>query len=148
MRRVGALLLSGACAVVVATEAPASAAADPSPGNSVSFQCTTAPPDPQALASCAWHPFPVRVVWSWTNEAGNCGAGGVPLSYDDSGPEVVISADRPPDHDGWYNHPVAFSVSGLDTASGIASCAGNTTYSGPQDRNASVAGSCTDGAGN
>jgi hypothetical protein len=74
--------------------------------------------------------------------------GGVPLSYDDSGPEVVISADRPPDHDGWYNRPVAFSVNGLDTASGIASCAGNTTYSGPQDRNASVGGSCTDGAGN
>ncbi|HEX4735120.1 MAG TPA: hypothetical protein VH247_11940 [Thermoleophilaceae bacterium] len=90
----------------------------------------------------------VELIGTCTDQAGNSASRGTPLAYDDSAPEIVISADRLPDHDGWYNHPVAFSVSGLDTASGIASCAGNTTYSGPQDRNASVGGLCTDGAGN
>jgi hypothetical protein len=83
-----------------------------------------------------------------TNQAGLSTTGGAPLAYDDSGPEVLISAERPPDHNGWYNHPVAFTVGGEDGASGIASCAGNTTYSGPQSGNATVSGSCTDGAGN
>ncbi len=83
-----------------------------------------------------------------TDQAGNSAAGSAPLSYDDSAPEVVVAPDRPPDHDGWYNHPVGFTVGGVDGASRIASCAGNTSYSGPENARASVGGSCTDVAGN
>jgi len=83
-----------------------------------------------------------------TDQAGNSALGGAPLAYDDGRPEVLIAANRPPDHDGWYNHPVSFAVGGVDGASGIASCAGSTTYAGPDSASGSVAGSCTDVAGN
>jgi hypothetical protein len=231
-----------------------SAAADPSPGNSVTFTCTT-PPDPTPLATCAWYQGPVRVTWDWTNRgielntngcdthtenpdspaggtsltctvtypdgtneatavlgadvtppllapalvrppdvngwynhsvalnpggsdassglsgcsaptysgpdgaaarldgacadmAGNVATGGVSFPYDSTPPAVTVSPGRQPDHNGWYNHPVSLTVSGADATSGLASCAGNTTYAGPADASASVFGSCTDNAGN
>ena len=48
---------------------------------------------------------------------------------------------------GWYNHPVGVSFAGSDATSGLAGCS-TTTYSGPDSGNASVAGTCTDNAGN
>ncbi|HEY1596519.1 MAG TPA: fibronectin type III domain-containing protein [Thermoleophilaceae bacterium] len=67
----------------------------------------------------------------------------------DRTPPVVASAipARAPDHDGWYNHPVAFSFQGSDTPSGLASCA-TVVYSGPDSASGSVTGGCTDLAGN
>ena len=58
-----------------------------------------------------------------------------------------IAAQRGPDMNGWYNHPIQVAVSGTDATSGIASCA-NPTYSGPDSGSASVSGTCTDNAGN
>ena len=58
-----------------------------------------------------------------------------------------ITAQRGPDMNGWYNHPVQVAVSGTDAMSGIASCM-NPTYSGPDSGSASVSGTCTDNAGN
>jgi hypothetical protein len=58
-----------------------------------------------------------------------------------------ISAERGPDTNGWYNHPLRVAVSGSDQLSGIASCTA-VTYSGPDSSSASVTGSCTDNAGN
>jgi hypothetical protein len=54
---------------------------------------------------------------------------------------------RPPDANGWYNHPVAVSFAGSDATSGLAECS-SATYSGPDNGGASVAGACTDNAGN
>jgi hypothetical protein len=67
----------------------------------------------------------------------------------DKTPPTVTGATpaRPPDHDGWYNHPVAFTFSGSDALSGLASC-DTVTYSGPDGGAASVAGGCRDVAGN
>lgn len=67
----------------------------------------------------------------------------------DNTPPTVTSATpaRPPDHDGWYNHPVAFTFHGTDTPSGIASC-DTVTYAGPDGAAALVTGGCTDLAGN
>ena len=84
-----------------------------------------------------------------TNGAGLTTAGApVAFKYDDGAPTVTgASADRPPDHDGWYNHAVTLAFHGTDGASGIAGCT-TTSYSGPDDSTASIKGSCTDVAGN
>jgi len=60
---------------------------------------------------------------------------------------TAIAAARGPDVNGWYNHPVAVSVSGTDATSGIASCT-SVSYAGPDSSSATVTGSCRDNAGN
>ena len=60
---------------------------------------------------------------------------------------VVTTLDRAPDANGWFIAPVGWTTTGADAGSGIASCTSGT-YSGPDTANASVAGSCTDAAGN
>jgi hypothetical protein len=69
--------------------------------------------------------------------------------YIDGTPPTVtgITPSRPPDNDGWWNHPVSFTFSGTDATSGIASC-GTVNYSGPDGGAAPVTGSCRDVAGN
>jgi hypothetical protein len=58
-----------------------------------------------------------------------------------------MSPARPPDHDGWWNHPVAFAFAGTDATSGIAAC-DTVNYTGPDGDASKVTGSCTDVAGN
>ena len=70
------------------------------------------------------------------------------LNYDATPPTMMEAMpSRPPDHNGWYNHPVSFAFSGTDSISGIASCS-RPTYSGPDTASAVVTGNCTDRAGN
>jgi hypothetical protein len=54
---------------------------------------------------------------------------------------------RPPDYNGWYNHPVAFGFVGQDATSGVASCTSGT-FGGPDGLGLTIAGSCSDIAGN
>ena len=54
---------------------------------------------------------------------------------------------RPPDHGGWWNHPVALSFRGADATSGIAGC-DTVTYAGPDSATAQAKGGCRDAAGN
>jgi hypothetical protein len=67
----------------------------------------------------------------------------------DSTPPTVtgIEPARPPDHDGWWNHPVAFTFNGTDATSGIAGC-DVVSYGGPDGGAADVTGGCRDKAGN
>ena len=67
----------------------------------------------------------------------------------DSTPPTVtgIEPARPPDHDGWWNQPVAFTFVGTDATSGIAAC-DVVPYSGPDGAGAQVSGGCRDKAGN
>jgi hypothetical protein len=60
-----------------------------------------------------------------------------------------IAADRGPDANGWYNHPVTVTVTGSDAApgSGLASCT-TVSYAGPNSGSATVSGTCRDNAGN
>ncbi len=91
----------------------------------------------------------VRVSGSCRDLAGNATAAQSPtFDYDATPPTVAVVASRPPDHNGWYNHPVSFSASGTDAASGVASCSAPTNYTGPAGAHASVSGSCIDMAGN
>jgi hypothetical protein len=60
---------------------------------------------------------------------------------------LTINTARPPDYNGWYNHPIALSWSGSDATSGIAGCS-SVTYGGPDGAGATAGGGCTDNAGN
>jgi hypothetical protein len=95
------------------------------------FASDTPPPGPSVTCTVTW----------------SDGFGGktVTVLVDKTAP-VVISATpaRPPDHDGWYNHPVAFAFNGSDATSGIASC-DTITFGGP---GGTLTGGCTDLAGN
>src|SRR5437899_3347759 len=89
-----------------------------------------------------------RASASCTDNAGNVGGAGVPVNYDSGAPSIdSITFDRPPDSNGWYNHPVRVTFHGSDGGSGIAACT-DVTYPGPDTNSTTVNGTCTDKAGN
>jgi hypothetical protein len=70
------------------------------------------------------------------------------VNIDASPPTVTgYTADRGPDHDGWWNHPVALQFNASDATSGISGC-DVITYGGPDGDKAPVTGGCRDIAGN
>ncbi len=72
----------------------------------------------------------------------------ITIRLDKTAPTVTATPARAPDSNGWYNHSLAVSFNGTDATSGIESCVPPQTYSGPDNANASVSGSCRDRAGN
>jgi hypothetical protein len=84
-----------------------------------------------------------------TDMAGNVSSSlGYGLSYDATAPEVIsASAERAPDVNGWYNHPVTFAIAGDDATAGIQACP-DVTYAGPDGAVSSLVGLCSDRAGN
>jgi hypothetical protein len=54
---------------------------------------------------------------------------------------------RPPDYNGWFNHPVGVSFRGADATSGVQSCT-SAGYGGPDAAGVVLGGSCRDVAGN
>ena len=52
-----------------------------------------------------------------------------PLRRDASDDHLALPT-RPPDHNGWYTHPVSFAFNATDATSGVSGCT-NTTYTGP-----------------
>jgi hypothetical protein len=102
------------------------------------------------IASCSSGTFGGggSVSGSCTDNAGNSGSAGVSINYDASAPTIdSVTLDRPPDSDGWYNHPVRVTFHGSDGGSGIDSCT-DVSYSGPDTGGTTVNGTCTDKAGN
>jgi hypothetical protein len=71
-----------------------------------------------------------------------------PLNVETSSPSATASPDRPPDVNGWYNHPVTVTLAG-SAFSGVAvgACTAPQTYSGPATTSTALAGTCTDNAG-
>jgi hypothetical protein len=85
---------------------------------------------------------------SCSDNAGNVGSATFGLNYDSTPPSGMVGAlARPPDHNGWYNHPVPVNYSATDATSGNVTCS-NPTYKGPDSASAQVTGSCSDAAGN
>jgi hypothetical protein len=83
-----------------------------------------------------------------TDNAGKETEASVSFRYDATPPTITdVIPSRPPDYNGWYNHPVSFTFYGADATSGIESCT-TPTYAGPDNENAQVTGSCRDRAGN
>jgi hypothetical protein len=87
------------------------------------------------------------VQGSCTDKAGNSASASFSLQYDSTAPGITTAFSRPPDANGWYNHPVTVTATGTDSGSGIDSCS-SVTYSGPDDPTASLTASCVDKAGN
>jgi hypothetical protein len=82
------------------------------------------------------------------DRAGNEAAGSFALSYDATPPTVTgITADRRPDHRGWYVRPIGFTVTGADALSGLAGC-DPALHAGPDGAAAPLLTTCRDNAGN
>ena len=158
-----ALLAAGTLSVAGAGTAHAQAAAP-----TADFTCTPGPAD-----CSGWHDGDVQLKWFWppTVEAtkdcdfrtltaegvaqATCGllAGGTwtyetaTVRIDRTPPEATgFTTDRPPDGEGWFNHPVGVTFTGTDAASGIAGCTA-LTYAGPDAGAAPLSGTCRDAAG-
>jgi hypothetical protein len=85
---------------------------------------------------------------SATNPDGTTTVVTTPIKVDADAPTgVQLQVTRPPDHKGWYNHPVLVNWSGSDATSGIAGCP-SVDYKGPEGAAVVVTGGCTDNAGN
>jgi hypothetical protein len=73
------------------------------------------------------------------------------LHVEVSSPTAEAVPERPPDSNGWYNHPIGVTFRGRGfsgTASCIASGSSATaTYGGPDTLSAAVSATCTDPAG-
>lgn len=88
------------------------------------------------------------VTASCTDNAGNVGSAGAGVNYDSSAPSIdSVTFDRPPDSNGWYNHPLHVTFHGSDGGSGLISCS-DSVYAGPDTASTTVNGTCTDNAGN
>jgi hypothetical protein len=137
---------------------------------SVTYKCSPAPQD-----CLTWYRSDVRIDWTvipadaaitgcqdktfsadtaGTNEFCRADDGSAEVTVQlkikvDKTPPVVTGGApaRAADANGWYNHAVLLTFSGTDQTSGIAGCT-STTYGGPDSAAASVAGVCTDKAGN
>jgi hypothetical protein len=89
----------------------------------------------------------VTVSGSCTDGAGNTGSATLTLKYDATAPTVTAAPERPPDADGWYNHPVKVAFNGQDAGSGVKECSPPVTYSGPDGNPAKLVGQCRDAVG-
>jgi hypothetical protein len=134
----------------------------------VSFTCTPAPADCRG-----WYTTDVRVEWTVQSASATQGCNIDTIRADTQGkvescyaeneygstrvevrikvdktPPTVTGAvpDRPPDANGWYNHPLSVTFQGTDATSGLAACTA-TGYGGPDNAAASVSGVCRDNAG-
>ncbi len=107
------------------------------------------------IASCSQSTYsgPDRsgasVTGTCRDQAGNVSAASShALSFDATPPAVTAAVGRAPDANGWYNHAVAVSFSGVDATSGDVGCDAAKTYNSPETGGTTVSGRCTDAAGN
>lgn len=149
------------------------AAAGEALANSLTVQCTPGGPSGQCDESGTWQRAAVSVTWlsvPTPTEVTGCYSQtyaeisatvscevwwgpqtsqsiSFPLNVDAADPVVTPTPSRPPDQNGWYNHPVTVSFDG-SAFSSIASCTDPVTYSGPDTSGAVLTGTCTSVAGN
>jgi hypothetical protein len=137
----------------------------------LTYGCSPAPGD-----CTGWYRSAVKLSWDWNDieadpAAGNCSTQvltadtrGTPvacevtngtdslrrqvtLHIDRTPPSVSAAPARPPDYNGWYNHPVSVAFTGADATSGVQSCT-SAGYGGPDAAGVVLSGSCQDVAGN
>ena len=70
------------------------------------------------------------------------------FKFDKTAPQVTSTPDRAPNANGWYRAAVTVTFDATDATSGKDVCDAPKTYSGPDNGNVSVSGSCSDKAGN
>jgi hypothetical protein len=152
------LVVAGTCAA-----APPAASAEPL----VSRTCNG------SLVCDVWFTSPVSLVWSYegtptggcvnetltqdtagslraclVTDGGESASKSVTIKLDQT-PPIISGAipDRPPDHAGWYTHPVTFAPQATDATSLLAGCDA-PSYSGPDAVSATIVATCKDKAGN
>jgi hypothetical protein len=158
------------CVGLLVAAAYAAATATAAAAPSIVVECNGSPtcegPD-------VWFRSPVFVDWTVSGGTPTAGCQDITIDRDTAGnpqgcsatgggtsavtvtikldrtPPVVTDAapDRPPDHAGWYTHPVEFTAHGSDATSGVAACVA-PGYGGPDAFNATFVGTCRDVAGN
>ena len=140
--------------------------------NTLSVTCSPGPSTGGCDQSGAWQTSPVTVTWhvdpvpltttgcasqTYTDVAATVSCAvtwapsgtasiSFPLNVETSSPSATATPDRPPDANGWYNHPVTVTLAGT-AFSGIAACTPAQSYSGPATASTAFAGTCTDNAG-
>jgi hypothetical protein len=108
--------------------------------------CQTATPSATAVYSGP-DAASASVHGTCVDPAGKSASTSFELHYDATPPTITGAfPSRPPDFNGWYNHPVTFVFTGMDATSGIEPC--SATYAGPDSSSARLLGSCRDRAGN
>jgi len=85
---------------------------------------------------------------SCSDAAGNTGTGRAQFKYDSTAPTATAVPSSVPNANGWYRTKFDVSFTGSDATSGPVSCSPTASYSGPDVVAASLAGACTDQAGN
>ena len=124
-------------------------------GNNVTVHWSVSDPESPIISSTGCDPAiqirgPIGGVTrtcSATSDGGTTTVTTKAIKIDATPPAVRGAASRGPDANGWFNHAVTISFSGSDATSGVAGCS-QATYKGPDNGRASVAGTCTDNAGN
>jgi hypothetical protein len=164
---VAACAVSGLFGLVLASNAAAQ--------DTLSATCSTSS-DQSSPCTSAWYTSPITLEWSTDSLAsstspcllsigyshaedendvltctaqfpdGTSDTRTIHLRVEVSSPTATATAQRPPDSNGWYNHPVAIAFTG-SAFSGIVGCTAPVTYSGPAGSGVPIAGSCTDQAG-
>jgi hypothetical protein len=140
---------------IVATCSPAPAGCTGWYRQPVAVKWTISPPPPTSIVqsgSCLNEVISVDTTAvtkfctaSWNNTGSTSW---VTIKVDRTAPSVSAGIPlRPPDSNGWYNHPIDFPFKGDDATSGVASCQ-TVTFAGPDSPSSSVLGSCRDVAGN
>jgi hypothetical protein len=142
--------------------------------DTITATCSIAGQDPGQPCTSQWYVTPVTVSWelgstlsqqpsgcqlavyktdesttlycavTWSD--GTSSTFSFPLHIEISIPSASATPDRPPDVNGWYNHPVTVTLSG-SAFSGIASCTPPQTYGGAATTSTALGGTCTDNAG-
>jgi hypothetical protein len=108
---------------------------------------------PSGISSCTSGTYggpdgpDAQVTGSCTDGAGNVGSTSVSIRYDATAPTVTPVPERPPDANGWYNHPVQVGFNGQDAGAGVTQCTAPVTYAGPDGDPAHIVGQCRDGVG-
>ena len=89
------------------------------------------------------------VPGSCTDVAGNTATTALALPFDATGPVITRAIPaRKPDHDGWYNRPVAWHFRATDALSGLAECPAVILGDDDAGPVSSLTGACSDNAGN
>jgi hypothetical protein len=137
----------------------------------LNYGCSPAPTD-----CTGWYRSAVKLSWDWNDltadpAGGNCStqvlsrdtrgepvecavtdgtdtlSRRVTIHVDRTPPAVAPAPARPPDYNGWFNHPISVAFRGTDATSGVQSCT-SASYGGPDAAGVVLGGSCQDVAGN
>jgi large repetitive protein len=88
------------------------------------------------------------VTGNCLDRAGNSGSASLPLKYDATAPQTTATPSRQANPNGWHNAALSVTFAATDATAGVDTCDPAKSYSGPDTTSTTLAGTCTDKAGN